>query len=96
MALPELPLRRASLVMHELDTEAMLYDPDGDRVIRLNATARRVWELCGGDRSLDDIARVIEQEFHVDPGTDIHQDVVRTIAQFASAGLLANGSQGME
>jgi hypothetical protein len=72
----------------------MLYDPEGDRVIRLNATARRVWELCGGDRSLDAIARVIEQEFLVETGTDIHQDVARTIAQFAAAGLLANASQG--
>ena len=96
MSLPELPLRRASLVLHELDTEAMLYDADGDRVIRLNATARRVWELCGGDRSLDDIARVIEQEFRVHPSADIHQDVAKTIAQFASAGLLANGSQVAE
>ena len=93
MPLPELPLRRASLVLHELDSEAMLYDPDADRVIRLNATARRVWELCCGDRTLDDIARLIEQEFRADPETDIHQDVARTIAQFASAGLLANASQ---
>jgi hypothetical protein len=96
MPLPELPSRRASLLLHELDTEAMLYDPDGDRVIWLNATARRVWELCGGDGSLNDIAGVMEQEFRVDPGTDIHQEIARTTAQFASAGLLTNGSQDVE
>jgi Coenzyme PQQ synthesis protein D (PqqD) len=82
------PRKRDSVVLRQLATEAMLYDPEGDRVVRLNVTARRIWELCDGERSLSAITATLENEFQVEASSEISQDVARTVGQFAAAGLL--------
>jgi hypothetical protein len=42
---------------------------DMNSLITLNATGRRVWELLEEDRSLEDLAAVVAQEFDVDQET---------------------------
>ena len=39
-----------------------------NRIFELNATGVRVWELLGEGRGLDDVERVLQQEFEGDPG----------------------------
>jgi hypothetical protein len=76
------------VVLRELGTEAMLYDAEGDKVVRLNRTARRIWEMCSGQHTLDTIVDTLQQEFAVAPRIDLQKDVAATVAQFAAAGLL--------
>jgi hypothetical protein len=85
-----MPQKRASVVQRDLGTEAMLYDPEGDRVVRLNRTARRIWELCSGQSSLDAITAQLQGEFALDPRTDLRADVAETVARFAASGLLTS------
>ena len=66
----------------------MLYDPDADKVVRLNGTARRIFEMCTGIHTLDDISAALQKQFQIDPTIDVRQQVKETIAQFAAAGLL--------
>jgi hypothetical protein len=84
------PQRSQSIVQRDLGTEAMLYDPKGDRVVRLNRTARRIWEMCNGQNSLDTIAARLQHEFASDPGVDLRADVAETVARFAASGLLTS------
>jgi len=84
------PQKRAYVLQRDLGTEAMLYDPEGDRVVRLNRTARRIWELCSGQNSLGAIADQLQDEFAFDPSMDLPADVAETVAQFAASGLLTN------
>jgi hypothetical protein len=84
------PQKRACVLQRDLGTEAMLYDPERDRVVRLNRTARRIWELCSGQNSLGAIADHLQDEFAFDPGMDLPADVAETVAQFAASGLLTN------
>jgi len=83
-----IPRKRAPVVLRELGTESMLYDPEGDKVVRLNTTARRIWELCDGERDIPAIAAAIQNEFAVASGSDVGRDVAKAIAGFAAAGLL--------
>jgi len=46
------------VVLRDLGTEAMLYDPEGDQVVRPNRIARRIWEMCTGQNNLNTIAAV--------------------------------------
>ena len=89
----ELPRRLESIVLRELGAEAMLYDAEGDRVVRLNRTARRIWILCDGEHTPDVMATVLRQEFRVDPAIDLSQDVAQTLASFAAGGLLTAEAQ---
>jgi hypothetical protein len=80
--------KKDAVVLRELGTESMLYDPEGDKVVRLNTTARRIWELCDGARDIPAIAATIHKEFAVGSGTDVGRDVAKAVAGFAAAGLL--------
>jgi len=84
----DFPRKRTSVVLRELGTESMLYDPEGDKVVRLNTTARRIWDLCDGDRDIPAIAAAIQSEFAVGSGADVGRDVAKAVAGFAAAGLL--------
>jgi pyrroloquinoline quinone biosynthesis protein D len=89
------PRRKASVVQRALGTEGMLYDPEGDKVVRLNGTARRIWEMCSGERTLDAIAAALRDELVVEPGTDVLKDVADAVVLFANAGLLADRTARM-
>lgn len=84
----ERPKRRPDIVLRALGSDAMLYDPVADAVVKLNRTSRRVWELCEGERDATAIAAVIANEFAVGPGQNVEADVRGTIGRFARAGLL--------
>ncbi len=83
------PRRRADIVLRDLGPDAMLYDPVGDRVVRLNSTSRRIWQLCDGEHDLAAIAATIAGEFRTPPSADVPEDVAATVRAFGAAQLLA-------
>jgi hypothetical protein len=88
MRATDAPRQNPSVVLHTLGADAMLYDPQGDKVVRLNWTARRIWELCSGTRTVDEIAAALQSEVAIAPDADLRADVAATVAQFAACGLL--------
>jgi hypothetical protein len=75
------------LVRRDLGAEAMLYDPSADKVVRLNRTARRIWELCDGRHDVAAIAATIGREFAAGAGADVDGDVRTVVGALAGAGL---------
>lgn len=87
-AIPDRPRKRPDVVLRELGAEAMLYDPAADRVVRLNATAQRIWSSCDGTRDVAAIVANLRAAFRVAAEADLEADVQRTLEAFADAGLL--------
>ena len=58
-------LRRTDLTVHELDGEALLYDPISAGTHRLNSTALFVWRECDGRRDLWEIADRLAETYEV-------------------------------
>jgi hypothetical protein len=52
----------------ELPGELLLHVPGGAIAVALNASARAVWELCDGRRSLDMIASDLPRRFDAPSG----------------------------
>lgn len=50
------PRRRTDVVLQDVGGEAILIDPRTDEAHVLNGSAARLWELCDGERSLDELA----------------------------------------
>jgi pyrroloquinoline quinone biosynthesis protein D len=50
------PRRRADIVLQDVGGEAILIDPKTDEAHVLNGSAARLWQLCDGERSIDEIA----------------------------------------
>jgi hypothetical protein len=57
--------RHPDVAWQKVDGELVLLDCRGHRLLGLNATAARAWELFNGQRTLGDIARAIAAEFAV-------------------------------
>lgn len=50
------PRRRADIVLQDVGGEAILIDPRTDEAHVLNGSAARLWQMCDGERSMDELA----------------------------------------
>lgn len=54
--------RKSGLVVQEVPDEVLVYDLDNNKAHCLNRTASLVWKACDGQRSVSDIARIVETQ----------------------------------
>jgi hypothetical protein len=71
-----------------LDTEALLVDVKGGLLYPLNSVAARIWELCDGARSVEEIVGVLAIEFEA-PEATIRADAVEFIERLADVKLVS-------
>ena len=77
----------ARLRYDEVREEHQLLIPEG--VVRLNASAAEVLELCDGARSLDDIVGALSERYD---GADLREDVVELVAAMEQRGLVIDAA----
>jgi coenzyme PQQ biosynthesis protein PqqD len=77
----------ARLRYDEVREEHQLLIPEG--VVRLNASAAEVLELCDGARSLDDIVHALAERYD---GADLRDDVVELVAAMQERGLVIDAA----
>ena len=71
-----------------LDTEALVVDVKGGLLYPLNTVGARIWELCDGTRSVDEIVVALAAEFDASE-TTIRADAVEFIERLADAKLVS-------
>jgi hypothetical protein len=89
------PTRRPDVEWVMLDGEAVLYDPTGHTLHRLNAAAAAVWAACNGRVTPTEIIRVIHASYEGSPRA-IARDVPAVIDRFRRLGLLRRAPDGDE
>jgi coenzyme PQQ biosynthesis protein PqqD len=77
----------ARLQYDDVREEHQLLVPEG--VVRLNATAAEVLELCDGNRSLDDIVVALAERYD---GADLGDDVRGLVQAMADKGLVVDAA----
>jgi len=77
----------ARLRYDEVRAEHQMLVPEG--VVRLNATAAEVLELCDGERSLDEIVSALSERYG---GGDLRGDVVGLVEGLAQRGLVVDAA----
>ena len=78
--------RRRPVPWRTLDTEALVVDVKGGLLYPLNSVGARIWELCDGARSVDEIVGVLAAEFEA-PEPTIRVDAIEFIERLADAKL---------
>ena len=77
--------------LHELDydlgDELLIYSATQEMGFSLNHSAKAIWELCDGERSLREISEELAQRFGCD-GIDLFPDIIATIEQLQQHGLV--------
>ena len=81
------PVRR-SVPWRTLDTEALVVDVKGGLLYPLNSVGARIWNLCDGARSVDEIVGLLAAEFEA-PEPTIRAAAIEFIERLAGAKLIA-------
>jgi radical SAM protein with 4Fe4S-binding SPASM domain len=81
------PRAPAGLAARKLGDEVVLCDHAGNSVFALNQVAERIWSLCDGERSVEDIVGLLLTEFEVEADR-LARDVDATVAYMLEQGLL--------
>jgi len=71
-----------------LDTEALVVDVKGGLLYPLNSVGARIWDLCDGARSVDEIVGLLAAEFEA-PEPTIRADAIEFIERLADAKLIS-------
>ena len=81
------PKRREGVLAQEAQGQTVLLRMDDGGYYALDEVGARIWELCDGERSLDDIVGVLCAEFDA-PADLIRSDVVEFVDDLRQEDLL--------
>ena len=71
----------------DLGDEYLIYDREADKVHVLNATAREIYLLCDGERSVDAIAAEMQTKYGIEADL-AERDTRQTLEDLDSLGVL--------
>jgi len=82
-----IPRHVADFKLQVLDGEAVIFHPASKKVVHASPSAALIWELCDGQRSVEQIIELLGGEY---PGSlaEIEQDVPDTLKLFSDAGVV--------
>jgi hypothetical protein len=81
------PRRLEKLEGKDLGDEFLFYDAEGETVHVLNGTAREVYLLCDGNRTVGDLVEAMLARYEVEEST-VHKDIDEILTQLVDLGLL--------
>ena len=81
------PRRRPGVLVQEAQGQTVLLRPEDGGYYAIADVGARIWELCDGERSLEQIAAVVAAEFDAPPET-IRTDLIEFVGELRSEQLL--------
>ena len=81
------PRQASEVVCSEVLDELVAYVPATSQAVSLNTSARAIWELCDGTRTVDDICSELSEPTGMPPEA-LRADVQAAIDQMRDLGLL--------
>ena len=88
---PDRPCQSPGLMTSEVLDEIVIYAPGSSQAISLNESARAIWELCDGTRTLDDLC--VELSGAAGRSSDeLHDDVSGAVVRLHELGLIQSGA----
>ncbi|MBX2820650.1 MAG: PqqD family protein [Rhodothermaceae bacterium] len=87
ISLTDYPIQRSGVIAQHVLDEMVLYDSEKEEGYSLNQSARSIWDLCDGQRTISDICSALAAPLSLDPGL-LQDDVLITIQQLAAMNLV--------
>jgi coenzyme PQQ biosynthesis protein PqqD len=82
------PRRGEHIVARRGDDAVILLDPDSGHYYTLDDVGGRIWELCDGSRSVDEIADLLAAEYDA-PAERIRADVIELLSELREGRLVS-------
>lgn len=77
----DLPIPNPDVALQRVGDEAILHDHRNGRAHVINESAARVWQLCDGHATLDEIVSAFAASFAM-PAEDVRDDVIYILSKF--------------
>jgi len=81
---------RRDLSARQVGTDLVLYDSAGREVHVLNSTAAKVFELCDGSHTLEEMAKVLTESFDGVDYVQAYEDVKQILNTFEEKCLMVS------
>lgn len=79
-------------LLEEMDNDILLYNPANTQTLHLNETSSLVWQLLDGERSVEVLIQLLQQEFP-ESHDQIEQDVLEVLEKMHESGaIIVEGS----
>jgi PqqD family protein of HPr-rel-A system len=75
------PTRSPDVALQRVGQEAILHDRRNGRAHVINESAARIWDLCDGRASLDEIAVALAASYNIEASV-VRADVGQIVAKF--------------
>jgi len=82
-----LPTPNTDVSLQRVGQEAILHDRRNGRAHVINESAAQIWELCDGQRTVDEIVSAFAAAYEL-PTADVRADVQYILAKFHELGVL--------
>lgn len=86
------PKQKSNVMGQEVLEEMVVYDAETEIGYSLNGSARSIWDLCDGTRSVEEICRVLAEPLDVSSDL-LHEDVTTLVKELSKLGLLVLDEQ---
>ena len=73
--------RKDGLVIEELDGETLLYDTERDKAHCLNAAAARIWKLCDGKLTVEEIEGACAADMPIKAAREVVRDCMLRLSR---------------
>jgi hypothetical protein len=82
-------VRQADVETHQLpDQSVLLFAQSGGTALPVNESGARIWALCDGTRSVDDIVEALVSYYEA-PRSEVDRDAREFLEKLVSHGLLS-------
>lgn len=86
-----MPVRHHAVDAHEVGEEMVLYHSETEVAVSLNVSARAIWELCDGTRSVAAICSTLERDIGHRVEGALRADVLATLRSLHELGAVYLG-----
>jgi coenzyme PQQ biosynthesis protein PqqD len=86
MKLERKPIQKTGYQLETIDDELLLYHPAETKVMYCNRTASLIWELCDGQRTVQEIIDLLSEAYPA--AESVADDVQETVQQFLDHGAI--------
>ena len=81
------PRQKPDFKLEKMDDDLLLFHPSQNKIFYCNETAALIWQLCNGERTLEDINTLITTAYPESAET-IASEIQNTLQQFFEQGAI--------
>jgi len=87
MDLSTKPLRQPDYKLEAIDDEVLLFHPSNTTILYCNQTASLIWQLCDGQRSVQEMMELLSAAFP-EAADSLSQEIQTTLQLFTKHGAI--------